>query len=774
MQASDRRYFATLSGTELAAALCERVDRFQKHATVSGFFALWLKSYQMYYGMGRDGYTSHELGRKGAQDEYVVLRINHFRNLMTHFLTLATSQRAALEPQAVTTDYRAEIETAIAKGVLDYYMRQALEQNITDATEFAVVLGAGYVEQRWNPLIGEEVLPEGIEEPAAEPPPAVPPEEEDFMPPPAPAQKGPPPALLTGNMQSFAFTPMDYGFDPTSKRAHTDWCYTRRYVNRWDLIAQYSGEDEEPVRRALMDVTAGQRERELSFEYAHLQSLAYDVSAESDEIAVYEFWHRKTPAVPAGRHAVFINEELLLYAEDLPYHDIPIQRLTCANIIGSAHGYTHAWDLLAPQEALDILKSIEMTSQRAHGAGLIGVPKGSDITPTEVAIGLNMIEFVPSLGPPVGINLTSTPDALKSNQGSLVEDMQSVSAINAVVRGQPEASLKSGSALALVQAQAVQFAQFFIGARVKFIEKLGDDCILVFQRYATEPLRLEVTGLDNSLMSESYSNADIALVRRVKVDMGNPLAHTIAGRVQLAQELVKNQMVTDPIQFLRVIETGRLEPLTEGSSRQRALVKSENEMLARARFKTDPATGETMKRPKLDPETGAPILRPGPGGMQIPVEEEVLDEEALPVALITDDHFIHAPEHLTVLASPWARRNRAVVDATLSHVKSHEDLHAFATINRPGLLQLLGIPPQEAALAQLQAQANMLAAQAQAPAGAPMKGGGGQAPRPAGAGETIGDLSPPGAQNLPKMPQLPMNTATGVRPEAPGPGGGAA
>src|SRR5688500_12939087 len=98
-------YFATRTGTALAEALCARVDAYQKFCRESGFLALWQKSYQMYYGMGRDGYSSHEVGRKGEQDEYVVLVINHFRNLLTHFFTLAASQRAALEPQAATTDY---------------------------------------------------------------------------------------------------------------------------------------------------------------------------------------------------------------------------------------------------------------------------------------------------------------------------------------------------------------------------------------------------------------------------------------------------------------------------------------------------------------------------------------------------------------------------------------------------------------------------------------------------------------------------------------------
>jgi hypothetical protein len=760
MQPNDQ-YFATLSGTELADALCARVDRYQKHCIDSGHFALWLRSYEMYYSQGVDGYTSHEIGRKGAQDQYVVLRINHFRNLMTHFLTLATSQRSALEPKALTADYRAEIETAIARGVLDYYMRAHLEQNTADATEYAVVLGAGFLGQRWNPLIGDEVLPdEALDD-------QIPDEQGQEEDPDAATRPPPQPRapLLTGNLESFAFTPMDVAVDPLARKARTDWTITRRYINRWDLIAQFTAEEEEPIRRALRGVHRTRREQDLDFEYAHLRSMASESSALSDEIAVYEFWHRKTPAVPRGRHAVFVNAELLLYAEDLPYHDIPVQRIACANVINTPFAFTPAWDLLAPQQALDMLKSIELTIQRAHGVGLVAVPKGSDLTPTEIATGLNMIEYLPSLGEPKVINFTATPGEVISNQSRLAEDMETLSGVNSVVRGNPEASLKSGSALALVQAQAVQFSSFFQANRIKFLEACGDDTVLIFQRFATEKIRMDVTGVDDTMMAEAFSGADISMVRRVVVDVGNPLAKTLAGRVQLAQELVKMQAIQDPEQFLRVIETGRLEPLTEHESRERSNIRAENEMLAKARFLTN-ELGQVVTRPKVDPTTGQPAVKNTPAGV-VPIMEEVLDDSRLPVALITDNPFLHAQQHAVVLASPFARRSRAVVDAVLSHLKSHEDLHAFATMHRPGLLELMGIPPQQAALQRMMAMQQP----AQSPAGGPVParataGGGGADP-----GST---LAPPEDRNLPKMPQMPINPANGSRPEAPGPGGAVA
>lgn len=725
-------YFATLGGTDLAAALCERVDRYQKHCLRSGFFALWLKSYQMYYGMGPGGFTSHEVRRHGDQDQYVKLSINHFRNLITHFLTLATSQRTALDPVAMTEDYQSEQETRTARGVLDFWMREHLEQSMKDAEEFAVVLGRGYVQQWWEATAGEAVFPNEEGQP-------------DFH---------------TGLLKSYAFPPMDVAVDPTCRNFDVPWYVTRRWVNRYDLLAAFP---EESVNRALLDMKRTRREQDLDFETSAFRNYVSTEGEVGDQIALYEFWHAKTPACPAGRHALFLNEDILLYAEDLPYEDVPIRGISPARIIGTCFGYTASWDLLAPQEALDTLKSIELTNQAAHGLGLVAVPKGSDLTPTEIGRGLNMIEYLPALGKPEVINFTATPAEVISNQQRTVQEMETISGINSVVRGQPEASLKSGSALALIQAQAVQFSSLFQGADIIFKEGLGDDCLSIFQAFATEPIRMEIEGV-GGLFDSAVRGGDLMRVRRVKVDVGNPLMRTIAGRVQLADQLVQQKLVADPTQYLRVIETGRLEPLTEHESKERANIKAENEMLARATFKKGP-DGQYMLVPQVDAATGQPTGK----------LEEVLDDSQLPIALITDNHMLHGPGHQTVLSSPFARRNKALVRATLAHLKAHEDQWAFATIQRPGLLEMLGIPPQQAALMQQQAQMALqqAATAAEQPGAAPPSKPASGGKHPSGAGNVMAGQQSQGPADMPELPKIPPGAAmaTGVNPSAPGPGG---
>jgi hypothetical protein len=744
-------YFATLKGPALARALHARVDAFQKYVEDTGFFAVWLKAHQFLYGMQGDGYRTYEVARAGAEGEYTKIALNHFRNLLTHYTTLATAQRSAMEPVAATNDYQSEVETRNARGILDCYMRKGLEEAMLACVDYSAAMGHAFLGQRWDAHAGAEYLP------ALEPEtPALPAGDGSEAPPPP----LPPSAERTGDMAHHAFMPTDVAFDPRAKSHKLDWYITRRYVNRFDLIARYP-----EAREAILKVTRGPLEKALDFREAAGEGLTAE---EGDEVALYEFWHEKRPALPAGAYVPFLDADTLLMQSELPCEEVPLRRLAPDNIHGTPFGYTAAWDLLAPQEALNALASIALTNQRAHGVGLVAVPKGGDIKATQLARGLAMVEYTPGLPEPKAINLTSTPQEVFTNQDRIVGHMETLSGVNSVVRGNPEASLKSGSALALVQAQAVQFSSKFQGHIIRFQEAVGTDTILLFQAFATVELQLEVTGQDGVMSLRGFTGESVKSVRRVRVDAGNPLAKTLAGRIQIAEALVKQGFIKDPAQYLRVLETGRLEPITEHEERERANIKAENELLAAATWATD-ASGVMQMEPDptagLNPLTGEPLsFRPA------------LDKSKLPVALPSDNHPLHGTQHLVVLQSPVARRNAAVVRAVLDHVQyEHKDAWVSLTLNNPELLELLGIPPCTAAVAKQQA---MAAAQQAALGAGPTPPGAPGPSTPPGRGAPTSPKSaggpsegPPGAQQQPAMPQMPANPTNGVRPEAPGPGG---
>lgn len=725
-------YFAVLEGDALAQACSERFESYQRFVRESGLAALWERCYQRFHGMGTNGFTSHETRRKGKKGEYSAVSINHFRNLVKHYVGLAAQTRFSMDPLPRTQEWEAEMQTQRAKSVVDFYMRAHLEKTLKSAVKYAAVLGEGWEGQAWNDMLGEPVLP-GVEG-------------EDAI----AADKAP---IRTGDLESHPFMPGDVARDPRHPTEDVPWVITRRRVNRWRLVAQFPERREE-----ILAVVPGLREADASMEGLYLQGHTQTGTHDSDQIYLYELWHKRVPECPDGRRALFLSESVLLFADVLAYPDVPVRRVAPDNVLGTPFGYSPSFDLLAPQEVHDMLESIAVTNARAHGVGIILAPKGSDVEPQHISKGLALVKYTPGLPKPELANFLATPAEVFNNADRFEAGMEKSIGVNGVVRGDPQASLKSGSALLYVGAQSVQFAQDFSINITAFLEEAGGDTVAIFQTFATEAIRFEVTGESGEEVQE-LTGDDISKVGKVKVDVGNPLAKTIAGRAQMAENLVKLGLATDAKQYMRVLETGQLEPLTAADNRQRSLVKEENERLSRARFLTGP--------------DGALVLRPNP---QTGAWEPVLDTKDMPIALATDNPLLHVPEHLAMLSSTRARNNPAFRKAVMEHVRQHHDAWWEATLKNPGMLEAVGVAPMAAALAFAQAQ---MAAQqpqmTQLPQGveAAPPPGGGPPGAPASSSNVMGPMAPEEAQ-MPRQPSLPpvAAMATGVNPAAPGPTGG--
>jgi hypothetical protein len=280
------------------------------------------------------------------------------------------------------------------------------------------------------------------------------------------------------------------------------------------------------------------------------------------------------------------------------------------------------FDLLPMQDAVNSLYSTILTNNNAFGVQSILSPRGNDIRISQIEEGLNFIEYNAMVaggapGKPEPLQLTRTAPETYNFLSMLVKDMETISGVNSVARGNPESSLKSGTALALVQSQALQFMSGLQQSYVTLIENLG-------------------TGLVELIDS----------INRVVVDVGNALAQTTAGRVQMADNLIQMGVITNPEQYFSVINSGRLESMTDGANNQSLLIRAENEKLA--------------------------------------------DGETDVVATAVDKHSLHIREHMNVLADPELRQDAALVARTLAHIQEHINL---LQTTDPQLLALIGEQP---------------------------------------------------------------------------------
>lgn len=686
-----KTYWAMAEGEELAAAIRKRVERAQRHYQASGLWGLWVKAHALMQGMGKDGYSSHALDKKGKQGEYTSFNVNHYRSIVRHYRNLAAGQRPSMDPMAETGEAEAEAQTRKARTVLEHYSRAGWEDVQVAVTWAAAVLGAGWEVKLWNAKRGDAVLP-------AEDVPLLPGE-------------APPPPEYAGDFDFWAFKPNDVYFDQGLKTVlRLPWAVFRLKVSRWDLMADFPerAEDISALRRNAID-------RDCDF------ALTYGLNApdphdDEDLVCLYVFMHDKRPGCPNGRLALCLSSGAPLLVDELPAGRFTARVLHDGDMLDSAHGYANLWDLLGLQDYVNMAASIRASNQRAHGVSVIATPKGSDVDSSQISRGLTLLKYNPPFKPEP-LNFTSTPPEVTEGQKSAVEDMERISGVNSVTRGDPQASLRTGPALALVKASAVETSLDFQANLARYYAQSAEDLLALFQEFATEPVRLEVLG-DTGTVRADVSGEDVGLVSRVRVDMGSPLSKTLAGKTELATQMLQlaaqNGQPLDFGQYLRVLETGRTEPLTELDTKRRRYVQRENEMLAKAQF--IPGTQD------LDPN--------------IP----------MPRVLGTDDTRIHIPHHLSQADSPEARANPAFMRALLAHVMEHVQAATQMQMGQPLLLEAMGYQPLASVMGMAQA----------AMGGAPAPGGG----------------APKGPASAPQ-PKLPGAQAEqqGVNPEAPGPGG---
>lgn len=585
---SEEIYFANKEGDDLLSELQTRKEMFYNYLRSCGLLDLWRRAYSQFFKANIHG---GGIVRSGENGEYTGLYVNDSRNLMSQLGNITVSQRPAFQARATNTDYKSQAQAKLANGLLDYYMREKrLEKYVKKAVDQAVsTFGRGFISLFWDTDEGEEY---GTTESGA--------------------------IIKNGDIVFRNHNSSDIIRDPMAKSfGECDWYIIRTYQNKYNLAAKYPELADQIINLSYMT----KDKLEDFFDY----TMVSHYTATSDIIPVYEFFHKKTNAVPNGKYVLYLDNNILLIDSPLPYKDIPLYSVSTGEIHSTPFDYTVAYDLLPLQKMTDVLYSSAATNQTNGSVSNLLMPRGSNVGVEELTGGLNVVEYDPGLGIPQILNLTATPPEVFSMIDRLSEKGQMLSGINNVILGNPDPSLKSGAALALIASQAYSSNLPLQSSYVQMLEDLGTGIINVLKDFATVPRIAMIAGNANRAYMKEFKGDDLSQVNRVIVDIGNPVTNTIAGKLELANNII-NMPPEFRDQYYTILQTGRYEAVMEGQSAEIMLIKAENEKLQ--------------------------------NGLQT-------------VALVTDNQELHIREHKVILSSPEARDNPDIVGVTLEHIQQH-------------------------------------------------------------------------------------------------------
>lgn len=605
---SDSVYFAAQEPEKTASVLLQRANGWYNQLHTNGYLDKVREMWLAYHGAYTTGPGSaHTITFTGEQGELAQISINHLRNIADNIITMITASRPAFQARATNGDSKSIIQTTLANNLLDYYMREKrLEKYLRTAIQYAVVLGSGFIKMEWNATSGEVY---DFNEETQTP-------------------------IYEGDVAFCNLSPYDVVFDTTKESSlDHDWVLTRSFKNKFDLAAKYP-EQEDRIK--------GLQTKNMLFRY-RMDLMAYE---DTDDVPVYEFYHKKTESLPEGRYIMFLDTNLVLLDSPMPYRNLPVYRVAPSDILGTPYGYTPMFDLLPIQDAVNSLYSTVLTNQHTFGVQNIYVPRGADIQMKSLEGGLNIIEGNSGQGEPKAMNFTNTPAEVFNFIKTLEQQMEIVSGVNSVARGNPEASLKSGSALAMVQSMAIQFMSGIQQQYIHLIEDVGTGLINILKDFAAVPRIAIIAGKTRKHYVETeFTGDDLSMVNRVIVDVGNAVSKTTAGKMQMASELIQYGIVSTPEEYMTVLNTGQLDGIVNDTQDELDLIRQENEHLLE----------------------GKPV-----------------------VALGIDEHMTHIKRHKAILSDPTVRMQPGVRDAALAHIMEHINLLREVD---PALLQILGEQP---------------------------------------------------------------------------------
>lgn len=589
-------YWAGSPTSEIAQHLKTKIDDYYKFLENSSILGELRKSYVLFYG--NSAIQEFENGQ-------TTMQVNHYRSLISSIHTMVTQNRPAFEARAINSDHESQAVTQLANGLCDYYLREKnLEEHLKKATELALYLREGYVIAEWSPDSGEMY--------------AIDPESNQ--------------PTFEGDVEYNVAGMLEVVRDFKNKSNNHSWYIVKKQKNKWDLAANYPELKDEilSAKTSVLD--------ESRYNLAYTDTLQGD----SDQIDYWTFFHAKTPALPNGRLVTMVGNTVL-FDGPLPYKKPYVFCIKANDAYQTAFGHSPAMDCIPLQDALDSCFSVALSNINNFGMGAIISEKG-ETGFKRGSSGMLEIQINKGATPPQMLNMLQIPAEIFNFANMLIQNQETISGVNAVARGNVPHQM-SGTAMALVAQQALTFSSGLQQSYNQLLEHVGSALIELLQTYAMAPRIAHIAGKTKKSFLQEFKGSDLGGISRIVVESSNALTKTTAGKVEIANNLLQSGLITTPEQYLQVVLTGNLEPLTEHDSTQLLLIRKENEMLSKGQ---------------------------------------------VPRALIIDNHGLHVMEHSTVLSDPEVRNNPTLYEAALEHLQEHIELAKTAD---PILMQMLKQQP---------------------------------------------------------------------------------
>lgn len=359
------------------------------------------------------------------------------------------------------------------------------------------------------------------------------------------------------------------------------WCVLRVPTQRWDLVAQFPEMESE-----ILDLPDYLDNQQLS-NYASSRDpyrMSLDPLIQHSKVSVYHFFYKPSSALPYGRYTIFGEGGVIFY--DSPevnvYQGLPVTPFFMDQIEGTTLGYPLFSNMLPAQELLDATFSSIATNTQSFSTPIIMVPKGSDISVSDLQ-SMNLVQYSPMSavdggGKPENLQLTQTPPELFRLIDILSGEITDASMINDTLRGNPDPNVSSGVMAATLSANALEFINVASQRLYLGLEFLMNQSLNLYKIFASVERLVEITGKSNASYVRTFKGEDLVSLKQIRIQETNPLLSTTAGRLSISDGLLQMMQSNRPDlvqKYLMILEGAPASELYETEVSEQTAVQME-------------------------------------------------------------------------------------------------------------------------------------------------------------------------------------------------------
>lgn len=568
----------------------------------------WVRNFCAYYSaLIAPTYMNSSMVFMGEQGELVQFYTPIAKTYIRQLVSIVTKQRLAFTAMAQSSGNSIIADVKLANALSDQVVETERCNNKGDTlAEMGLVLGGGFLETCWDTSKGHQIIND---------------------------ENGKP--IASGSASINVVSPFDCFYNRFIPNWEDQTCVVVRCIkNRWDLIAEY------PHLADKIAALPSYGDRGTNFLWMGT------INIDRDMVYCYRLYVKPSPALPEGR-MMYYSDQYTVYMDEINYYGcIPVEPMIPEPLMTLGIGYPKLTDLLACQEIFDTTLSSIGTNMSQFAVQSVAIARGSNVDVNQLN-GMRFVSFtpqdVPGGGMPQPLQLSATaPETFKFAE-IISAYMQQMSMLNGALTGDLPSGVSSGTAIATLSANALEFISSFSKAYNLCWEKTFMHVMNCYKNFAMNPQMVNMQGRNGNISTKQFVGSDLKNITGMKIQTSNPLMQSIAGRLEIGEKLLSTPRDIWP-QYCSIIEGRPLDQVYRGDVSEMDLVYMENEELRE--------------------------------GRQVLVAS-------------TDDHALHIIEHKGLIADPKVRMNGEHVDLIMEHILMHEQEAQQMMMNNPMLLAIL-------------------------------------------------------------------------------------